>query len=339
MLAVRGRRMLRMSESLFVVIPTAGNRPALLNQTLASLTTAKKPATYRKTIVVENGDGRRVEAMVGAFAGTLGASYRHEPRANKSGALNRVLAETNASLVVLLDDDVTVSADLLAAYAEAAQTHGRGRYFGGPLTVPSNADTGEIPAWFKAYLPTSVCGWAAPATDRADQLLFTGANWAAFARDLSAIGGFDERRGPGSASGGQETDAQLRLLAHGCRSVYVPRAKVDHLIEPALLEPAATLKRVYRNARSLGMLDAEGRNGTIQSRVFWRMKHRVRRLLWGGRVIWLCVQRLVKPNNEAVDFARRYWLQRRRGLIDGFRFARSAEGREGRPQAVAANRQ
>ena len=52
--------------------------------------------------------------------------------------------------------------------------------------------------------------------------VFLGANWAAFARDLKEVGGFDPWFGPGSATGstGQEQTMQRRLLGAGLHGRY-----------------------------------------------------------------------------------------------------------------------
>jgi GT2 family glycosyltransferase len=78
--------------------------------------------------------------------------------------------------------------------------------------------------------------------------VFLGFNWAAFAEDLHAVGGFDYRKGPGSPtkSVGQETDMQERLLQAGRHGRYVPGAMVWHYVPRSRCSPDWALERAYR---------------------------------------------------------------------------------------------
>ena len=70
--------------------------------------------------------------------------------------------------------------------------------------------------------------------DRPD---FLGFNWAASASDLIRMGGFNEERGPGTVSRGQETDMQERMLKDGMRGRYLPDALVWHYVPRARCSP------------------------------------------------------------------------------------------------------
>ena len=58
----------------------------------------------------------------------------HRERANKSYALNEALETIADGLVVFFDDDVQVEAQVLVAYAEAAERYGRGTSLEGRWT-------------------------------------------------------------------------------------------------------------------------------------------------------------------------------------------------------------
>ena len=121
-----------------------------------------------------------------------------------------------------------------------------GRFFGGPTGVDYEQ---EPPAWLKSFLPTSALGWEWPGPgDVVNKAAFLGFNWAAFARDIRAAGGFDANRGPGSPTGstGQETDMQRRLLAAGLSGLYVPEARVWHYIAADRCSPDWAIARNYR---------------------------------------------------------------------------------------------
>lgn len=225
---------------MIVAIPTDGTRPDLLRRTLDSLGRCSRPPAHRATIVVENGARRGVEEMLASCPPELRLRYRFSPPANKSAALNLVLEEVGDELVVMFDDDVRLDEGILDCYAAAA-TAGAGTFFGGPLGV----DYEEPPApEVRPYLPPSARGWSGEPLKYAT---FLGPNWAAFAADLRAAGGFDVRYGPGAPMGGQESEMQQRLVRSGCRAVYLPGARAWHYVPRARCSPQWALERNYRS--------------------------------------------------------------------------------------------
>ncbi len=238
---------------MIVVIPTAGGRVDLLRRTLESLEQAHRSPAYCRTIVVENGPQRLVEATVQSFGPRLAAEYFYFPQANKSAALNAVLEQVGEELLLFLDDDVRLAPQVLEQYAAAGAKWGPGHFFGGPLSI-DYAD-GEPRPWLRPFLPASVRGWEWNGEPMVKAALFLGANWAAFAGDLRQAGGFDPTRGPGAASGGtgQESTMQLRLLAHGARGCYLPEARVWHYVPRERCSPEWTVERAYRHGVSDGL--------------------------------------------------------------------------------------
>ena len=235
-----------------VLVPTHA-RPQLLKRTLTSLTRCAIPETYRELIVVENGSRDGAEAIIDSLPDRLNTRYIHRHRGNKSRALNEALATIRDGLVVFFDDDVRMSANVLLAYAEAARGIHRGVFFGGPTGV----DYEQPPpaGWLMDYLPPSAKGW------RLDEEVikskfehFLGFNWAAFAKDLRSLNGFNEQFGPGTPCTGQETDMQQRLRAAGVKQLFVRGATVWHYVPNARCTPLWTLHRHYRNGMTEGAL-------------------------------------------------------------------------------------
>lgn len=246
-----------MAAPLYVLIPTHGRAP-LLERTLRSVAGAARPDGFRGVWVVENGSpsgADEVVRRVAADAPALGVRYLHHEGANKSAALNSALAhvEDDDALLVLLDDDVRVDPGVLTAYAEAAR-HSPRAYFGGPVSC----DYEEAPPdWLRPSLPHSARGYELD--DRGvmtDEYL--GFNWAAYARDLEAVGGFDSRVGPGSPTGarGQETEMQGRLRAAGVGPVDVPAARVWHYVPKERSSVRWLLRRSKAMGRSVGATES-----------------------------------------------------------------------------------
>jgi glycosyltransferase involved in cell wall biosynthesis len=244
-----------MADALWVLIAAAG-KPDLLHRTLSSLAAAEKPPPYFGTLVVENGKRCGIEQVVRGFPREHGFQHLYVPEPNKSHALNCGLTRLGDSLVFMTDDDVRLDTQVLVAYAEAANDCHGGQFYGGPVAI--DAEHGLPPAWMRRYYPlTIVEPWSLPyeATTVVANRTFMGTNWAAFAHDLRAIGGFDIRLGPGgtTTAAGQETEAQRRILARGAEAVYIPDAIAWHYLHREFLDPEWVLQRIYRHALEWGI--------------------------------------------------------------------------------------
>lgn len=207
-----------------------------------------------RLIVVENG-------IAGARPGHesfpgLGEILRIEP-GNKSAALNAGLELLpRETLIVFFDDDILVPEGIVGDYAAEARRRGTGHYFGGPTTARFEVPAGKAVA---RLLPDSARGLSYGDEPRTGKDFFLGFNWAAFSSDVKAIGGFDVRFGPGSATGatGQESTAQRRLRARGARSVYIPACRVVHLVPSERCSEAFVLGRAAKNGVGLGLTARE----------------------------------------------------------------------------------
>jgi len=229
-----------------VTIATSG-RPDLLDRTLKSLGECQLPAEYGETVVIENGSRAGAETVVRSAPQQLHPRYMHIDIGNKSAALNAAIETVGDCLMFFTDDDVRFAPATLCAYAEIEQNRGAGHFYGGPMSVDYDVPP---PEWLREYLPFSATGWEMSEADqRMESVEFLGCNWAAYASDLRAAGGFDVDRGPGSRSGstGQETDMQTRLLRRGLKAVYVPGSRVWHYVPENRCTPAWVLDRNYRN--------------------------------------------------------------------------------------------
>jgi hypothetical protein len=237
----------------FVVMIATSNRPDLLRRTLASLGKCEKPADYGETVVIENGSKSGTEEVVQNAAAWLRTRYLFESKPNKSAALNRGLAELGECLVFFTDDDARFHPSVLCAYNEASDRFGKGNFYGGPTQADYEI---EPPVWLKQYLPPSARGWRlGEAVETVRKPDFLGFNWAAFASELKAVGGFDPNRGPGSPTGsvGQEKEMQQRLLKEELKAIYVPEALVWHYVPKERCSAKWVLKRGYQSGIQAGI--------------------------------------------------------------------------------------
>lgn len=250
-----------MAHSLWVLIAAAG-KPTLLKRTLDSLAAAQKPTSYRGTLVVENGPRCGIEAVVRGFSSEHRFRHLYVAEGNKSHALNCGLTQMPDALVFMTDDDVRLDGQVLLAYDEAAKEIQGGAFYGGPVRI--DAEHGLPPEWMRRFYPQTIAEpWSLPylAPSPVQNKSFMGTNWAAFAGDLLAAGGFDTRLGPGPATvaAGQETEAQRRLVANGGQAIYVPGAIAWHYLHPEFLTAEWVLRRAYRHALEWGIRRTRGK--------------------------------------------------------------------------------
>jgi hypothetical protein len=255
-----------MAQSLWVLIAAAG-KAELLARTLRSLAACHKPATYRGAMIVENGPPCGIGEAVRSFPKAERLRHLYVPEANKSHALNCGLVQLGQGLVVMTDDDVRLHSQLLVAYDEAARGVEHGEFYGGPVLI--DAEYGLPPVWLRRFYPLTIAEpWLLPHCGRTvvDGGSFMGTNWAAFAADLLAIGGFDTRVGPGAATSaaGQETEAQRRLTDLGGRAVYVPEAVAWHYLHREFLDPAWVRRRAFRHGLEWGIRRARDSRGSLR---------------------------------------------------------------------------
>ena len=306
-------------DGLVVILATAG-RSDLLERTLRSLLACERPGAYRETIVVENGGQHGAQEVVERFRQTLGARYLYVPRGNKSFALNCALETIGDELIFFTDDDVRLDPRVLSLYATCGALHPQGRFFGGPTSVDYEQ---EPPRWLKRYLPISAVGWEWKAsTDVVKKAAFLGFNWAAYARDIRAAGGFDPDRGPGSPTGstGQESDMQRRLLARGLSGCYVPEARVWHYIPVDRCNREWAIERNYRHGVEHGRKHA-GDRPAMGGLPLWVMRRRAQVALRGA------VSALL--GGEESRFKAAHRRSHLRGIMDGLRKAREQESASG----------
>ena len=297
------------SQPLAVAIATSC-RPSLLERTLNSLAECHKPASYEGAWIVENGETNGIRQLVGKYAVEHRFRYLHVAEANKSHALNTLLARAGDALLFFTDDDVRFDSHILTAYEEAATGVVEGQFYGGPLDV--DYDVSPPPAWMKRMLPKTACGWSR-SEDRITCLprpRFLGPNWAAFASDLRRIGGFDTRLGPGSQANctGDETEIQRRLSRAGAEGYYVPQAMAWHFIRSEVITEKWILERALRHGREWGIDHARRfPRGTIE-------RYARLRLRWAT-----FAERLLKTNRRSAQsqLQAAYKIAKWQGRIEG----------------------
>lgn len=219
------------------VVLCTRERPEALRAALTSVLAQDYPQL--QVIVVDNAPTTDATRLVLARLADPRVTLLTEPTPGLSTARNAGVAAASTDWIAFTDDDVVVDRDWLAGLA-------RGIAAAGPdcACVTGFVATGELatPAqgWFDARI-----GWnrvVAPRVFRlaeppADLPLFpfqvgsygAGANFAARADVLAALGGFDTHLGAGTATkGGEDIDLFFRVVLAGHALAYEPSALVWH---------------------------------------------------------------------------------------------------------------
>ena len=189
------------------------DRPEFLPDCLASVVASLGPGD--ELLVVEAGDSQAAAAI-----STLPRVVTHVqlPRPGKSRQLNEALARSVGDIVVFTDDDCRVAPSWVTA-----------------MVAPFARDPRVAIAFGPVQGLTHVPGSAAPVGPPPGEAPFVtwtyahGASFAVRREALAAIGGFDERLGPGAPAHGEEHDVLLRLREDGWRAEIADAPAVIHL--------------------------------------------------------------------------------------------------------------
>mgnify|MGYP005990944039 CR=1 FL=1 len=238
-----------------ILIPTH-QRPQLMKRLLTSLQDCKSELSEVTIHIIENGSF--VSKDICADFSELPLSYHHYEEGNKSKALNAVIDKLPVdSFLVFFDDDIKVQSGVVSDFIEAGKKNGKQCFYGGPLRADyvQDPDRGFIP-----YLPFSAKDFDLSTGDKYrkfDQFQdFLGANWACFLQDLTNVGGFSGKFGPGSPTGarGQETDAMLRMYQNGCTPVFITGAWVDHHVPEFMVQREWIVDRIFHASMHRGRM-------------------------------------------------------------------------------------
>jgi GT2 family glycosyltransferase len=203
------------TPAMTVVVPTHG-RPGYLEVTLDSLRRQRTRASYEILVVDDGGDASTPE-LAERFDARL---VRHAEHRGANPARNTGIRESEAPLLVFIDDDIFAPPGWLEAIAEGAERHPDAEAFGGPIRPR-----------FEGRAPRS-CGreeppitWLDLGPEDTEAEMAWGANMAVRRSAFGRIGGFDEEL---NRTHGDEEDWIMRLRAAGGRLVYLADAGLDH---------------------------------------------------------------------------------------------------------------
>jgi glycosyltransferase involved in cell wall biosynthesis len=263
------------------------NRANLLDQTLTSLRQMIVPeGTEWELLVVNNNCTDETDTVVARHSEDLPLRLIHEARKGKSNAANTAMDAATGDLILWTDDDVLVSPDWLARFAEAARRHPRAAVFGGVIEpwFPVPPDHDMVEAF--SILASGFCGLDHGDEERPlspEQPLF-GAN---MAFRLSAIAGtrFDPTLGPTpgtlrangkvihfSMGFGEETSFIRTVRERGGECMWVPSMKVRHYVDPRRMSLPYLHDYYAEYGRQLVRIEGLPEGGRVLGVPHWLLK-------------------------------------------------------------------
>ena len=204
------------SPPISVVVATR-DRPERLERCLESICEALR--VKDELIVVDSAstDGRTTAVAIRAGAQLIRCEQPGASRARNAG-----WRAARYPVVAFTDDDCRPARGWVAALAEAFSDPGVG-WATGPVAVPPGQEGTDRPV---ALVPPRPAG---ALTIRTPEPVGSGNNCAIRSDVLAALGGFDERLGPGTwLAAAEDLDVFDRLLAAGVAGRYVPAAVMHH---------------------------------------------------------------------------------------------------------------
>lgn len=189
-------------------------------------------------LLVDNGSTDHTQETIESFRSELPIRYIFEPEAGLSNARNRGVDEAHGDFICWTDDDVRISAPWLKSYAEAFAAQPGYAFFGGPVEPDIE---GSPPPWFLenrkglgSLLAERELGSEAFELRLEDGTLPYGANFAVRSVEQRRYR-YDPALGvaPHQRRLGEETEVLQAIARDGGKGLWVPDARVFHLIPAA----------------------------------------------------------------------------------------------------------
>lgn len=254
----------------FSVIIATRNRARLLEATLGHLRNQDLVNARWELIVVDNNSEDETPAVVARAGAHLPVVALREPRAGQNRARNRALEVARGELLVFTDDDVVPDPRWLAELIGATRRWPDHNIFCGRISPLYPAET---PEWLRSAVDIVRFEPAVNEGPLSPDLLPYSPNMA-FRNCILANVKFSEHIGPQGTdyAMGSETELLRRLRAAGAEIVYVPSARVEHVIQEHQLTIKSLRGRSFRAGRGLTRLEPDFQSARLfgAPRWLWR---------------------------------------------------------------------
>lgn len=240
-----------MKRQLYLLIAT-GRKPEDIKESFESLINCDIGELQITVFIIENGAQRGIQELIDQLKNQqIKIKYLFCKEKGKSLALNFGLnhIKDDNALILMADDDVIYNKDWFLNYYQASLKYPNNAFFGGGIDVEYECPP---PKELIPYFPYSMIGVNDDTYQNDKNMIFFGANWAAYLNDLKSLGGFSTKFGPGGTHNatGQETEMQKRLLKAKVNKVYVSNNPVLHKVSKTQFETQWLFDRINKSARS-----------------------------------------------------------------------------------------
>ena len=237
------------------IIIATYNRSTYLSLCLDGLAAVKTKSDIFEIILVDNNSTDNTKEIIQNYIEehpTVCVRYIFEPKQGASLARNQGIKQAIGEIICFLDDDAVPDPDWLDAMFEGFTDPTIG-CVGGPAILDFLGK--EIPPWLqgdlKGLLSGYGLGYSQPTfiTDIAEYPFLC--NMAIRRSVLDEVGLFRTDLGPSGKNlvVGEETELIGRIRQGGWKVLYLPEAKVRHLVAPERLEK----KYIYRSGLRLAV--------------------------------------------------------------------------------------
>jgi GT2 family glycosyltransferase len=228
-------------DAISVAISTF-ERPDLIGRCVKSvLAGIERP---RELVVVDQSRNARTREVLRSLNGEL-VRYEHHWPPSISGARNRAVDVARAEYVAIVDDDCTMPMDWIARLRSEIDRFERPDVLYGVIRDPAPPSPNAL--WVSILEPEVPQIWSYPAHPG---YMGYGAHMVVRRSTFLALGGFDERLGPGTPlRAAEDLDYSYRLLKARYRAVTTPGVWVfHHQWRPQDELPADLGRRCYGQA-------------------------------------------------------------------------------------------
>ncbi|MCE7948232.1 MAG: glycosyltransferase [Chloroflexi bacterium CFX4] len=228
------------------------NRAALLKRTLTALLAQVQLSAEPEILVVDNGSTDQTASVVATFSQVR---YVMEPHLGIANARNRAVAESGGRWLIYLDDDALPCIGWLEAFQTAIAKCEAACLLGRVLLEWEGSRPQWFPQRYETLLSSYDLGETAHELSAGGYLLTTNT---AFKRStMLALSGFKPHLGHKGKSllGGEDNDIFNRLIAHGERIWYVPKALALHWVPKERQTFRWLAKRLFWDGATQPLLD------------------------------------------------------------------------------------
>ncbi len=257
----------RRSVDISVVFATL-NRSAQLRRTLNAYREVDTAGVAWELIVVDNNSTDNTAEVLQEASAALPLVRLFVTSGGQNRARNAALGIIRGDLIMFTDDDAVPDPQCLQAYLSAAHRWPDDAIFGARVEPHFPPGT---PAWMKSpAFSFSSTAFARYAPADHEGYVERHPYGPSFAIRRSALGKhrFPEHLGPqeGSYAMGGEGHFLRRIRSDGRAFVYVPSARVEHVIRPDQITPEWLMQRANKKGRGQVYLPSNKR----PRRLFWR---------------------------------------------------------------------